>query len=158
MDYGGRGIRVCQRWLDSFECFLQDMGPRPSAHHSIERKDNDGDYEPNNCRWATRTEQANNKRNNLRVPIGEVTKTLSQWCRERGCKKAIAWLRYSQGIRGEALFETTCLLVTHNGVTDKISGWSRRTGIKHTTLNMRLTKCKWSVARALSVGANQWSC
>lgn len=66
--YGGRGIKVCDRW-QVFENFLSDMGKKPSRWHSIERNDNDGDYEPSNCRWATMNEQAQNKSNNVMVLV-----------------------------------------------------------------------------------------
>lgn len=62
-DYGGRGITVCDRWLNSFVNFYDDMGDRPGREYSIERVNNNGNYEPNNCKWATKKEQARNSRN-----------------------------------------------------------------------------------------------
>lgn len=61
-DYGGRGIRMCDAWVNSFATFLRDMGPRPTPRHSIDRLENDGNYSPDNCRWATKKEQSRNRR------------------------------------------------------------------------------------------------
>jgi hypothetical protein len=77
-DYGGRGITVCQQWHD-FPTWYAYMGEPPSKNHTIERIDNNGNYEPSNCRWATRKEQANNKSNNRIIEFNGQTKTLKQW-------------------------------------------------------------------------------
>jgi hypothetical protein len=79
-NYGGRGIKVCDRWLNDFNAFFSDMGKRPSPKHSLDRyPDNDGNYEPSNCRWATRHEQANNTRTNRWIDHNNIKKTLTNW-------------------------------------------------------------------------------
>jgi hypothetical protein len=82
--YGARGIKVCDRWRDSFEAFYADMGPRPSAAHSIERDDNNGDYEPGNCRWATKAEQNRNRGDNVILGHDGRSMTMAEWAREIG--------------------------------------------------------------------------
>jgi hypothetical protein len=82
--YGGLGIRVCEEWESSFATFLRDMGPKPSAAHSIDRRDNALGYSPSNCRWATPTEQTRNRRIAVNVTLDGITKPLVVWCGERG--------------------------------------------------------------------------
>ena len=82
-NYGGRGITVCKEWRNDFYLFAADMGPRP-AHHSIDRRDNNGNYCPENCRWADSVTQQNNTRSNRLFTIGSQTKTLSEWAKLSG--------------------------------------------------------------------------
>lgn len=82
--YGGRGIKVCDRWLESFENFFEDMGYAPSSQYTIERVDNDGNYAPDNCVWATNKEQSRNKRSTRYITIEGTTKSLCEWAELRG--------------------------------------------------------------------------
>ena len=84
--YGGRGIKICDRWLESFENFLTDMG-HPLPGLSIDRIEVSGNYEPGNCRWATAEEQSNNRENNRTVEYDGRTQTIAQWAREIGMSR-----------------------------------------------------------------------
>jgi DNA-binding transcriptional regulator YiaG len=81
--YGGRGIQVCERWRTDFTSFLRDMGEKPKGM-SIDRIDNNGDYEPSNCRWETHTNQMNNKRNSVLITREGLTLNASEWARRIG--------------------------------------------------------------------------
>lgn len=85
-NYGGRGIKVCPQWRD-FAAFLADMGERPPAT-TLDRIDNDGDYEPGNCRWATNREQSRNRRNNCVLTLGGRTAVQADWAKELGISSA----------------------------------------------------------------------
>lgn len=86
--YGGRGITICERWLgeNGYGNFVADMGRRPSRQHCIERIDNDGNYEPNNCRWATKAEQNRNKSDAHLITVNGVTRCQRDWSRETGVR------------------------------------------------------------------------
>lgn len=94
-NYGGRGIQVCLRWQgpSGFVNFLEDMGERPSEKHSLDRIDNEGHYAPNNCRWATRLQQANNKRNNVILEYKGEKRTMGEWSRIVKIPIALIWDR-----------------------------------------------------------------
>ena len=95
--YGGRGIRVCDRWLASFDNFLADMGRRPGPGWSVDRLDVNGDYDPKNCRWATRTQQARNKRRHRLVEMNGRQVPLSQACEAEGINYSSALYRLNTG-------------------------------------------------------------
>lgn len=90
-DYADRGIKVCPRW-DDFTCFLEDMGQLPTLKHTIERIDNDGDYEPSNCKWALNEEQARNKTTSHKLEIDGVSRCITDWARLS--QRSLAGIRY----------------------------------------------------------------
>lgn len=102
--YGGRGIRMCARWRASFEAFTADMGPRPSMKHQIDRIDNEGHYEPGNCRWVTVRENNYNRRNNRRITLGGVEMTMTEWCTKLGLNPGTFAARIRRGWTLEEAF------------------------------------------------------
>lgn len=94
--YGGRGIKVCDRWQNSFDAFLEDMGPRPIGH-TLDRRDVNGDYEPSNCCWATQKSQTRNTRSNRNLTYRGRTQPISAWAEEVGLKKGTLWFRINSG-------------------------------------------------------------
>lgn len=101
-DYGGRGITVCERWK-KFENFLADMGERP-AGTSLDRIDNDGNYEPSNCRWATEFQQKRNTRRTVFVVHDGIALCLKDWANKLGIKPMTIWTRHSRGWEVPDLF------------------------------------------------------
>lgn len=104
--YGGRGIKVCERWKD-FELFIADMGDKPSAKHSLERIDNEGNYEPGNCVWATRAAQMRNTRRNVWVTVGGHRMTLIDAATFVGLKPITVYTRRHRGEPECAWFRPT---------------------------------------------------
>lgn len=95
--YGGRGIEVCARWKDAFENFLEDMGPKPTKSHTIDRIDNDKGYSPDNCKWATKSEQANNRRSNINITAFGKTHTVAEWAELSGIHRMTIYQRLDAG-------------------------------------------------------------
>jgi hypothetical protein len=95
--YGGRGIKVCDRWVNNFENFLADMGKKPTPKHSIDRINSNGDYTPENCRWATAKEQLNNTNRNVKVSYLGKTLSIAQWAEYLGINERTLRNRYNRG-------------------------------------------------------------
>lgn len=112
--YGGRGITVCDEWRNSFETFYEwAMANGYADHLTIDRIDNNGNYCPKNCRWATAKEQGNNRNDCVFVEINGETKTLTQWATESGVKRGTIYSRYHRGIVGEDLIRKGRLNAKH---------------------------------------------
>ena len=118
--YGGRGIRVCPEWMASFEAFLDHIGPRPSKTHSLDRVDNDGNYEPGNVRWATRKQQNSNMRRSLFVTVGGVTKTANDWAIEAGLDRGTVMDRIRRGVPPELAVQSTRVRLVKPGPKKKV--------------------------------------
>jgi hypothetical protein len=88
---------MCKQWDESFERFYADMGPRPSPAHSLDRIDNDGDYEPDNCRWSSRSEQCRNRSSTKMLIMGGKSQSLAAWCQETGLTHATVLKRLTRG-------------------------------------------------------------
>ncbi len=101
--YGGRGITVCSRWRDSFPLFLEDMGERPPGL-TLDRIDNNGDYTPQNCRWATNDEQMNNTSQSCRILFNGRMQTVTQWGKELGIPRETLFSRLKKGRSLEEVF------------------------------------------------------
>ena len=95
--YGGRGIRVCERWLNSFQAFFDDVGPKPSPKHQLDRINNDGHYELGNVRWATTTEQSRNRSNTIFLELDGQTLSLGEWAEKMSIAHSILANRVAKG-------------------------------------------------------------
>jgi len=105
--YGGRGISACDRWRRDFACFYADMGPRPFAGAQLDRVDNDGCYEPGNCRWVTCRENQWNTSKNTRLTYRGETKCMAEWCFILGINYSVVCSRISErGWSVEEAFNT----------------------------------------------------
>lgn len=153
--YGARGIRVCKRW-DDFALFLEDMGPRPSPKHSIDRIDVDGDYTPDNCRWTDAKTQANNKRSNVSLTVNGITKTMTEWSEETGVSIQTMASRVKLGWNDERVVTQSPKskspemgLIAYKGKMQTMTEWAKETGIPYTTIQSRARR-GWSAERILN--------
>lgn len=167
--YGGRGITVCDRWRTSFDAFLEDMGPRPSEEHSIDRIDVNGNYEPANCRWATRKEQGRNRRDNRLLTWSNETKTLSAWSEETGIEPDTITERLRRGWTIEATLTTPPvrgtnqykehqedIMLTFNGKRKAVKTWAKETGLNTRVILRRLNVQGWTIEEALTRPIGDW--
>lgn len=140
-DYGGRGVTMCDEWKDSFETFYRDMGSRPSHKHTIERRENDKGYTKENCVWATRKEQANNRRNNLYYELNGESKTLQEWCDELCIKYMTVYARLKRGMTfEEAIQFVDYTAITFDGATMSLKNWCELLNLNYSETYLKLLR------------------
>lgn len=151
-NYGGRGISVCSRWA-KFENFLEDMGEKPFPTAQVDRIDVNGNYEPENCRWVTNRANANNRRNNVMLTLGEKTQSMAQWSSELNINYATLRDRKESGWSDFKALTTPVryLGFTYKGVTKSVGDWAVELGMNQNTLAGRLRR-GWSIERAFTQG------
>lgn len=153
--YGGRGIKVCQRWMSSFEDFLTDVGPRTDPSLSLDRIDNNGNYEPGNVRWATPKEQCSNQRTNRIISVGGEKVTVAEAARRLRMSSEMLRCRVLRGLSGDALLRPPDPKfrrnppITLNGKTMLVSEWAVEVGICDETIRQRIKK-GWPVEKAIT--------
>ena len=163
-DYGGRGITVCDRWingdgtLSGFECFAADMGPHPGKGYTIDRIDNDGPYAPENCRWSTAAEQARNTRRTRHYTLNGETLCLTDWARRNGMSDRTLRMRLLAGWDIERALHTPVATpsnqpIAYEGKAQTLTDWSQQTGIDRGTLAGRIQR-GWDLARAFTTAAS----
>lgn len=104
-NYGGRGIKMCEKWVESFVSFLEDMGERPSKEYTLDRIDVDGDYEPSNCRWATRRTQSNNRRDNVFLYLNGERLTVSEFSVKYNVNRSNVAYEMRRGLSANEIIE-----------------------------------------------------
>lgn len=155
-NYGGRGIEVCERWR-AFELFLEDMGKAPSSKHSLERKDNNGNYEPSNVVWANAKTQGRNTRRNRLLEFKGETLTLVEWAERIGTDSRFLSLRLDvlgwpvERALTEPAAECRKRLFTFRGETRSLKEWAEKIGVPYGTLYARVFNRKMSVDAALTL-------
>ena len=155
-NYGGRGINVCERWL-VFENFIADVGNRPSPEHSIDRIDNDGDYEPKNVRWATRAEQSRNTSRVRNYTFRGETLCIADWAARLGISLTAMKVRFNRWPVEKAICSPVRIQMRwllFRGERKNIADWSRCLGLPEGTIRNRLQR-GWSVERTLSEPATK---
>lgn len=149
INYGGRGIKVCDRWLNDPRAFLEDMGAKPSPDHQIDRINNDGDYEPENCRWVLPAVNNRNRRANVNVTFQGQTKILADWCAELGLSRSAVYCRLKKGWSIEDAFTKPVRQISPKGTRiDALRHPCARCG---EPITMRAKHCRYcsNKARAL---------